>query len=74
MMNQGMGPSEIAEVLTIPPGLEREWYARGYYGAIPQDSKAVYQRYMGWYDGNPATLNCLPRVEEAQKYVEYMGG
>ena len=74
MMNQGMGPSEIAEVLTIPPGLESEWYARGYYGAIPQDSKAVYQRYMGWYDGNPATLNCLPRVEKARKYVEYMGG
>jgi alkyl sulfatase BDS1-like metallo-beta-lactamase superfamily hydrolase len=74
MMNQGLGPSEIAEALTTPPGLENEWYARGYYGAIPQDSKAVYQRYMGWYDGNPATLNRLPRVEEAKKYVEYMGG
>jgi alkyl sulfatase BDS1-like metallo-beta-lactamase superfamily hydrolase len=74
MMNQGLGPSEIAEALTMPPGLENEWYARGYYGTIPQDSKAVYQRYMGWYDGNPATLNRLPRVEEAKKYVEYMGG
>src|SRR4029077_12100762 len=74
MMNQGLGPSEIAEALTTPPGLENEWYARGYYGAIPQDSKAVYQRYMGWYDGNPATLNRLPRVEEAKKYLEYMGG
>ena len=74
MMNEGLGPSEIAEALTFPPGLEKEWYARGYYGTISQDSKAVYQRYMGWYDGNPATLNRLPRVEEAKKYVEYMGG
>lgn len=74
MMNRGLGPSEIAEVLTLPPGLAHEWYARGYYGTISQDSKAVYQRYMGWYDGNPATLNRLPRVEEAKKYVEYMGG
>lgn len=74
MMNQGLGPSEIAEALTLPPGLANEWYARGYYGAISQDSKAVYQRYMGWYDGNPATLDRLPRVDEAKKYVEYMGG
>jgi alkyl sulfatase BDS1-like metallo-beta-lactamase superfamily hydrolase len=74
MMNQGLGPIEIAEALTMPPGLENDWSARGYYGTISHDSKAVYQRYIGWYDGNPATLNRLPRVEEAKKYVEYMGG
>jgi alkyl sulfatase BDS1-like metallo-beta-lactamase superfamily hydrolase len=74
MMNQGMGPSEIAEALTMPPGLESDWSARGYYGTIAHDSKAVYQRYIGWYDGNPANLNPLPRVEDAKKYVEYMGG
>lgn len=74
MMNQGMGPTEIAEDLTMPPGLENDWSVRGYYGSISQDSKAVYQRYVGWYDGNPATLNRLPRVEEARKYLEYMGG
>ena len=74
MMNQGMGPTEIAETLTMPPGLENDWSARGYYGTISQNSKAVYQRYVGWYDGNPATLNRLPRVEEAKKYLEYMGG
>jgi alkyl sulfatase BDS1-like metallo-beta-lactamase superfamily hydrolase len=74
MMNQGLGPTEIAEALTMPPGLENDWSAHGYYGTIPHDSKAVYQRYIGWYDGNPATLNRLPRVEEAQKYLEYMGG
>jgi len=74
MMNQGLGPTEIAEALTMPPGLENDWSARGYYGTISHDSKAVYQRYIGWYDGNPATLNRLPRVEEAKKYLEYMGG
>jgi len=74
MMNEGLGPTEIAEDLTMPPGLEADWSVRGYYGTLSQDSKAVYQRYVGWYDGNPATLDCLPRVEEARKYLEYMGG
>jgi alkyl sulfatase BDS1-like metallo-beta-lactamase superfamily hydrolase len=74
MMNQGLGPTEIAEALTVPPGLENDWSARGYYGTLSHNSKSVYQRYIGWYDGNPATLNRLPRVEEAQKYLEYMGG
>ena len=74
MMNQGLGPNEIAEALTMPPGLENDWSVRGYYGTLSHDSKAVYQRYVGWYDGNPATLNRLPRVEEAKKYLEYMGG
>jgi len=74
MMNEGMGPEEIAASLTSPPGLEADWSTRGYYGALAQDARAVYQRYVGWYDGNPANLNPLPRVEEARKYVEYMGG
>src|SRR5262249_13348434 len=74
MMNQGLGPGEIAESLTMPPGLENDWSARGYYGTLSHNSKAVYQRYLGWYDGNPANLNRLPRVEEAKKYLEYMGG
>jgi len=74
MMNQGLGPTEIAEALTMPPGLEKEWAIRAYYGSLAQDAKAVYQRYVGWYDGNPANLNPLPRVDSAKKYVEYMGG
>jgi len=74
MMNQGMAPREIAETLTMPPGLEKDWSLRGYYGALPQDAMAVYQRYTGWYDGNPAHLDPLPPAEEAKKYVEYMGG
>ena len=74
MMNAGRGASEIAEVLKLPPGLEKEWSMREYYGSLSQDAKAVYQRYTGWYDGNPAKLNPLPRVESAKKYVDYMGG
>ena len=74
MMNEGMGPADIAEKLTMPPGLETNWALRGYYGTLPQDARAVYQRYVGWYDGNPANLHPLPPVEEARKYVEYMGG
>ena len=74
MMNQGMTPRVIAAALTMPPGLEKDWSLRGYYGALPQDVMAVYQRYSGWYDGNPANLNRLPPVEEAKKYLEYMGG
>jgi alkyl sulfatase BDS1-like metallo-beta-lactamase superfamily hydrolase len=74
MMNQGMKPSEIAEALQLPPSLEQVWSARGYYGTLSHDSRAVYQRYLGWYDGNPATLNPLTPEEGARKYVEYMGG
>lgn len=74
MMNQGLTPTEIAESLRLPKGLEPVWAARGYYGTLSHDSKAVYQKYLGWYDGNPAVLNGLPPVESARKYVEYMGG
>ena len=74
MMNEGMGPDEIAASLAMPPGLEHDWSTRGYYGALAQDARAVYQRYVGSYDGNPANLNPLPRIAEAKKYVEYMGG
>lgn len=74
MMNSGMTPEEISAALTMPPGLERDWSLRGYYGTLSQDAHAVYQRYLGWYDGNPAHLDPLPPVEAAKKAVEYMGG
>jgi alkyl sulfatase BDS1-like metallo-beta-lactamase superfamily hydrolase len=74
MMNQGMAPAEIAEALRLPKGLETVWSARGYYGTLSHSAKAVYQRYLGSYDGNPALLNALPPEEGARKYVEYMGG
>jgi len=74
MMNQGMTPAEISAGLAMPPGLEKDWSLRGYYGTLSQDAHAVYQRYAGWYDGNPAHLDPMPPVEEARKYVAYMGG
>ncbi|MFN7981371.1 MAG: alkyl sulfatase dimerization domain-containing protein [Vicinamibacterales bacterium] len=74
MMNQGLAPTEIAEALKLPADLEQVWSARGYYGTLSHDSKAVYQKYLGWYDGNPAVLNQLPPVDSAKKYLEYMGG
>lgn len=74
MMNSGMVGSEIAEEISMPPELNNFWPDRGYYGTLKHNSRAVYQRYMGWYDGNPSDLDDLPPVEAAKKYVEYMGG
>jgi alkyl sulfatase BDS1-like metallo-beta-lactamase superfamily hydrolase len=74
LLNHGLTPTEIAEQLKLPPSLANEWSARGYYGTLSHNAKAVYQFYLGWYDANPADLNPLPRAEEAKKQVEYMGG
>ena len=74
MLNQGMVGSEIAEAMVLPPALERAWHTRGYYGSVSHNVKAVYQRYMGWYDGNPANLWQHPPVERAVRYLTFMGG
>lgn len=74
MLNSGMVGSEIAEEIVLPPALERSWHTRGYYGSVSHNVKAIYQRYMGWYDGNPANLWQHPPVERARRYVELMGG
>jgi alkyl sulfatase BDS1-like metallo-beta-lactamase superfamily hydrolase len=74
LMNQGYVGSEIAEMLEMPPALEAAWHTHGYYGSVSHNVKAVYQRYLGWYDGNPANLWSHPPVEAATRYVEAMGG
>jgi alkyl sulfatase BDS1-like metallo-beta-lactamase superfamily hydrolase len=74
MMNAGLVGSEIAEALVLPPALEQAWHTRGYYGSVSHNVKAIYQRYMGWYDGNPANLWQHPPVERAVRYLEFMGG
>ena len=74
LMNHGWKAVEIAERLTLPKSLGQTWHVRGYYGTLSHNAKAVYQRYLGWYDANPANLNPLPPVERGRKYVEYMGG
>jgi len=74
LMNHGYKASEIAERLALPKSLASTWHVRGYYGTLSHNAKSVYQRYIGWYDANPANLNPLPPVERGRKYVEYMGG
>ncbi|MFD5363011.1 alkyl/aryl-sulfatase [Streptomyces tendae] len=74
MLNQGMTALEIAEEIEMPPALERAWHTHGYYGSVSHNTKAVYQRYLGWFDGNPAHLWEHPPVEAARRYVEFMGG
>ncbi|SCW03834.1 LAFE_0G19262g1_1 [Lachancea fermentati] len=74
LVNHGYTGKEIAEMLRMPGSISKEWSTRGYYGTLSHNSKAVYQKYMGWYDGNPANLNPLPPVAESKKLVEYMGG
>jgi alkyl sulfatase BDS1-like metallo-beta-lactamase superfamily hydrolase len=74
MMNAGLVGSEIAEAIQLPPALENAWHTRGYYGSVSHNVKAIYQRYMGWYDGNPANLWQHPPTERAARYVRAMGG
>ena len=74
LMNQGATQTEIAEALVQPPELAKEWYNHGYYGTYSHNSKAVYQWYLGWYDGNPANLQPWPPADRAKKYVAAMGG
>jgi alkyl sulfatase BDS1-like metallo-beta-lactamase superfamily hydrolase len=74
LMNKGFNGAEIAEQIELPPELANAWPNRGYYGSLRHNSRAVYQRYMGWYDANPSSLNDLPPEPQAKKFVEYMGG
>ena len=72
-INQGYTSEEIAEMIALPHDLEQQWHTRPYYGTYKHNAKAVYQKYMGWYNGNPAYLDPLPPTESAIKFVEYMG-
>jgi alkyl sulfatase BDS1-like metallo-beta-lactamase superfamily hydrolase len=74
LLNKGHTGPEIAETIELPPSLAREWHCREYYGSISHNTKAIYQRYMGWFDGNPAHLWEHPPQEGARRYVEFMGG
>jgi len=74
LINQGYVGAEIAEMLEMPPALEAAWHTHGYYGSVSHNVKAVYQRYLGWYDGNPANLWTHPPEEAARRYVRAMGG
>ena len=74
LANHGYTPVEIAEQIEFPPELANHWAMRGYYGSISHNVKATYTKYLGWFDGNPATLHVLPPEDAAKKYVAMMGG
>ena len=74
LLNHGLIGAEIAEALRLPASLAGEWALRGYYGTLRHNARAVYQKYLGWYDSNPANLDPLPPVAAARKTIEYMDG
>lgn len=74
LANAGFTSAEIAEQIELPEPLRTNWATRGYYGTVSHNSKAIYQHYFGWFDGNPAHLNPLPPTEQAVRYVAAMGG
>ncbi|WP_437293417.1 alkyl/aryl-sulfatase [Sorangium sp. So ce426] len=74
MINRGLTGAEIAEQIVLPPALQNAWHARGYYGSVSHNVKAIYQRYMGWFDGNPAQLWPHPPEALAARYVDAIGG
>jgi alkyl sulfatase BDS1-like metallo-beta-lactamase superfamily hydrolase len=74
LANQGVTINEIHNVYEVPKSLQREWYARGYHGSFEHNSRAVINRYLGYWDGNPSTLTPLSPKDSAPLYVEMMGG
>lgn len=74
LANKGYHMAEIAERITMPSSLAKEWYNRGYYGSLNHNVKSVYNYYLGWFNGNPSTLHELPDTEASKKHIEYMGG
>ena len=74
LLNQGCTGAEIAEQFQMPPVLENAWHTHGYYGSVSHNVKAIYQRYMGWFDGNPARLWPHPPEALAKRYVDALGG
>lgn len=74
LLNCGFTGIEIAEQFQLPPALENAWHARGYYGSVSHNVRAIYQRYLGWFDGNPARLWPHPPEAAGPRYVAAMGG
>ncbi|WP_233849947.1 alkyl/aryl-sulfatase [Paraburkholderia sp. HD33-4] len=74
LMNHGLTAIEVAEVLKLPESLASTWANRGFYGTLSHNVKAIVQRYLGWYDGNPSHLHTLPPEQAGPRYVAYMGG
>jgi alkyl sulfatase BDS1-like metallo-beta-lactamase superfamily hydrolase len=74
LLNNGATGMEVAEEIQLPAELDSAWHARGYYGSVSHNVKAIYQRYMGWFDGNPSSLWAHPPQAAATRYVDVIGG
>lgn len=74
LANQGLTPDDIAAQLKMPAAYAHQSHVQGYYGTVSHNVRSVYDRYLGWYDGNPSKLNPHPPVEAGKRYVEMMGG
>jgi alkyl sulfatase BDS1-like metallo-beta-lactamase superfamily hydrolase len=74
LIYHGLTGIEIAEDFTLPPKLQTAWHTQGFYGSVSHNDKAIYQRYMTWFDGNPSHVWEHPPVEYARRYVDCMGG
>ncbi|MCR5107106.1 MAG: MBL fold metallo-hydrolase [Lachnospiraceae bacterium] len=72
-INQGYTAAEISNTLKLPENLNKVWYMRQYYGTLSHNIKAVYQKYMGWYDANPVNLNPMSPEDYAKKLASYLG-
>jgi len=74
LANLGFTPNEISARIELPPGLWADWRCHGYYGTVSHNVRAVYQRYLGWYDGHPSSLDPYEPTEAGRRYVDFMGG
>ncbi len=74
LANQGFNPEEVAEQIQLPESLDKNWSNRGYYGSVHHNAKAVYVKYLGFFDGNPANIQKHPPTAAGKRYVEFMGG
>jgi alkyl sulfatase BDS1-like metallo-beta-lactamase superfamily hydrolase len=76
LINLGYKPVEVADFMSkhVPASLSDEWETQGYYGSVQRNAKAVYQQYIGWYDGNPANMDALSDADYGRKFVAYGGG
>ena len=74
LANQGYVPDEIGEMVIPPKSIDLEWYNRGYHGSLSHNSRGIYQKYLGFWDGNPANLNKLPTSKSCHMFIDVMGG
>jgi alkyl sulfatase BDS1-like metallo-beta-lactamase superfamily hydrolase len=74
LANQGVTINQVHNVYEVPKSLQQQWAARSYHGSVQHNSRAVINRYLGYWDGNPTTLIPLSPEDSAPLYVEMMGG